>query len=266
MSKHFLINTEIENLDSKEIEAIQKEKATLLYENRASLDHLAQEVLFENDEIKCVPDKVIVKIDNNSKDYHTFEDGTKITRLRRFNNLNFRETSPVNAWVIDAENIPKGVEILVHHNSIHDSNKIFGYKDKSPDISYYSILINDCFLWKDEDGKWKPINPFETALRVFKPYTGKLDNIEPTLMPDMLYVTSGSLKGNIVKTLKACDFEVVFQGSNGREQRIIRFRPDGCVKSRREPEAIAILNDLNEMLFNGELLVGLTPSDAKTLN
>ena len=265
MSKHFLINTKIEKLDSKEIEAIQKEKSTLLHEHKISLDALAQEVLCEDDKIKCVPDKVIVKVDNNSKDYHTFEDGTKIARLRRFNNLNFRETNPVNAWVIDAENIPKGVEILVHHNSIHDSNRIFGYKDKSPDVAYYSILINDCFLWRDADGEWKPIEPFEKALRVFKPYTGALENIEPTLIQDTLYVTSGSLKGNIVKTLKACDFEVVFQGSNGREQRIIRFRPNGCTKSRREPEAIAILKDLNEMLFKGELLVGLSPTDAKTL-
>lgn len=265
MGKHFLTNTKIERLNSKEVEAIQSEKSTLLYEHKVALDNLAQEVLHEDDQIKCVPDKVIVKVDNNSKDYHTFEDGTKIARLRRFNNLNFRETNPVNAWVIDAENIPKGVEILVHHNSIHDSNKIFGYKDKSPDISYYSILINDCFLWKDEDGEWNPIEPFETALRVFKPYIGSLANIEPTLIPDTLYVTSGSLKGNIVKTLKACDFEVVFQGANGREQRIIRFRPNGCAKSRRDPEAIAVLDDLNDLLKNGQLLVGLSPTDAKTI-
>ena len=98
MGKHFLTNTKIEKLDSKEIEAIQKEKSTILYESRASLDNLAQEVLHEDDQIKCVPDKVIVKVDNNSKDYHTFEDGTKIARLRRFNNLNFRETNPENAY------------------------------------------------------------------------------------------------------------------------------------------------------------------------
>jgi hypothetical protein len=266
MSKHFLVNTKIDRLKQQEVEEIHQARAAVLYENRASLDDLAQQVLCEDDTIKCVYDKVIIKVDNNSKDYHTFEDGTKIARLRRFNNLNVRETNPVNAWVIDAENIPKGVEVLVHHNSIHDSNRIFGYKDKSPDIAYYSILINDCFLWRDTDGEWKPIEPYEKALRVFKPYTGTLQNIEPTLIPDTLYVTSGSLKGNIVKTLKACDFEVVFQGANGREQRIVRFRPNGCEKSRREPEAIAILDELNKMLYNGELLVGLTPADAKTIN
>lgn len=261
MAKHFLVNKKISHLDKREVESVQQERSAVLYESRTALDKLAQEVINEKDTLKCVEGRVIVKVDNNSKDFHTFEDGTRIARLRRFNNLNLRETNPVNAWVIDAEDIPVGVEVLVHHNSIHDSNRVFSYKDKSPDVAYYSILIQDCFLWRDENNVWQPVPPYETALRVFEPYKGVLEGVEPKVVPDVLYVTSGPLKGNIVKTLKACDFEVIFQGVEGREQRIIRFRPTGDEKGKREPEAIAILDEYNKRLKKKDLLVGLSASD-----
>lgn len=220
--------------------------------------------------LKHTKDRVIIKIDTESKNWHTFEDGTKIRREREYNELNKRLTAPVNATVISAEDIPEGVEILIHQNAIHDVNKLFNHgqpvsENKDENIGYYSIHERECFFWLDENGQWQPLKGYATGLRVFKPYTGALENVEPTLIPDTLYVTSGEFKGQVVRTLKACDYQIVFQDTNGREGNLIRFRPYGNEKENYEPEIVALLHDLTEQVNKGKLLVGLTTSDAKTI-
>ena len=218
--------------------------------------------------LKHTDGRAIVSVDIEYKNWHTFEDGTKIRLERQYDNFNRRYTEPVNAIVVSGENILQGAEILVHPNAIIETNRINNYRqlsgaDTSSPVKYYSIPENQCFIWKDEHDVWQPLPPFETALRVFEPYTGILQGIEPKQIPDTLFVTSGELKGFVVKTLKACDYEIVFQDTNGRESSIIRFRPNGDEKNSREPEAIAIMNELTKKVISGEILIGLTPNDAK---
>lgn len=220
--------------------------------------------------LKHVEGKVIVQVDLESKNWHTFADGTKIRRERQYENLNRRETEPVNAIVVSGKNIPAGAEILIHPNAIIESNKIYNYqqlsgKDEDSDIKYYSISEDQCFFWRDENDNWQPLPPYETALRVFKPYEGVIEGIEPTQLKDTLFVTSGELKGKVVATIKASDYQVVFQDINGREGNLIRFRPFGDEKTGREEEAIAILNDITKKVKRGEYYVGLTKSDAKPI-
>lgn len=215
--------------------------------------------------------RIVVYADLEKKNSHTFENGTTIRVERQYNNFNKRETEPVNAVVISAEHIPEGAEILVNHNALHEINKIYDYKnlsgaDVASDIRYFSLPESDCFLWRrNGDESWKPIGAFATALRIFKPYEGMLQGIEPTLIKDMLYVTSGEYEGLVVKTLKACDYEIIFQNENGREERIIRFRPNGDDKTKREPEAILIDHDLTDKVNNGQLLIGLSVKDCKSI-
>lgn len=221
--------------------------------------------------LKHVEGKVIVSIDLQAKNSHTFQDGTKIRIERQFDNFNRRYTEPTNAIVISGKDIPEGVEILVHPNAVADHHKIHNYKklsgqDLASDIKYYSIPEDMCFFWRDKNDTWQPIPPFETALRVFKPYKGILVGIDPTLLKDTLFVTSGNFKGQVVKTLVSSDYEVIFQDVNGREGRLIRFRPNGCEKTKKEPEAIAILNDETKKVNKGELTVGIGIKDAKPLN
>lgn len=218
--------------------------------------------------LKHVEGKVIIEIDIESKNWHTFANGLKIRLERQYENLNRRITEPVNATVISAKDIPAGVEILIHPNAIIESNRIYNYKKltgENADIQYYSIREDQCFLWRDEDDNWQPLPPYETALRIFKPYEGILLGIEPTLIKDVLYVTSGELKGKCVHTLKSCDYEVVFQDVTGREGRIIRFRPNGDEKHKREPEAVAISHEITDKVNEGMYYVGLTKSDCKTI-
>lgn len=217
--------------------------------------------------LKTVSGRVIVRIDIESKNSHTFSNGIKIRLERQFNNLNRRETEPTNAIVMSSEFIPEGSNVLVHQNATNEANRIYNYKQSSDigEIRYYSIPEDHCFVWKDMDGVWKPLPPYETALRIFRPYKGILSGIEPALIKDTLYVTSGELTGTVVATLKACDFQVVFQDSNGKEGNVIRFRPYGDDKHEREPEAIAILHKETKDIKNGKLFVGLTKSDCKSI-
>jgi hypothetical protein len=218
--------------------------------------------------LKHVEGKVVVSCDMEGKNWHTFSDGTKIRRERQFDNMNKRESEPVNAIVLSAENIPEGVEILVHPNALIDSNRIHNYaplsgKEADSDIKYFSIPEDQCFCYR-EGKEWLPLPPYEKALRVFKPYAGSLEGIPPTMIKDCLYVLTGDLAGKVVLTVKASDYQIVFQDVNGIEGNLIRFRPHGDGE-KREPEAIAIHHNFTKKVLNQEYLIGLTTSDCKPL-
>ena len=213
--------------------------------------------------------RVIVKVDLESKNSHTFADGTKIRLERIYDNFNMRYVKPVNAEVINAKEIPDGAEILIHHNATHDTYKIFNYlrptTEASSDIQYFSIPIEECFLWRAKDSStWNPLNNFITGLRIFKPYTGFIEGIKPELVKNKLYITSGELSGKVVTTVISSDYEIIYQDRNGQEGKIIRLRyyPEGNDRN----EVIAIENELTEMVDNGDLFIGYNSSDAQTLD
>lgn len=218
--------------------------------------------------MKAVEGKVIISVDLESKNSHTFEDGTKIRIERQYNNLNRRETHPVNATVIDGEDMVAGSQILIHPNCTHDTNRIFNHsalsgKVEGSDIKIFSVDVDKCYAWLDGD-TWKPLKNFDFALRVYKPYTGPIEGIEPAVIKDVLYVTTGEFKNKVVHTLKACDYEVIFQGTSGREERLIRFRHFPGQDHERE-EVIAVDDYLTDLVNNKKLLIGLSPSNATTI-
>ena len=219
-------------------------------------------------QLQAVEGKVIISVDLESKNSHTFSDGTKIRLERQYNNLNKRETHPVNATVISGEGINPGSQILIHPNMTHETYRIYDYaplsgKEEGSDIKYYSIPVEQCYAWFDGED-WKPLKGFDFGLRVYVPYDGKLAGIEPTLINDVLYVTTGELKGKVVHTLKACDYEVIYQGNNGQEDRLIRFRHFPDQEHERE-EIIAIDDYLTDKVNSKKLLVGLSTIKAKTI-
>lgn len=217
-----------------------------------------------------VEKRIIVAIDHEKKNWHQFEDGTKIRMERKYDNFNMRHVNPVNAIVISGENLPEGEEIIVHHNAIHETNLINNYKPLSgkavaSDVKYYSISENEAFAYYD--GKqWMPLAGFDFALRIFKPYNGIIEGVEPTLIKQVLWITTGQYKDQACITLQASDYQLVFQGKNNREENIIRLRTEENLQEQRESEVVAIHNEYTHKILNGELLVGLTKSDAKPLN
>lgn len=220
-------------------------------------------------ELKYISGRVIVEVDIEKKNSHKFQDGTEIRLERKYNEFNRRITEPVNATVISAEHIPSGSEILIGHNSLHDTNKIFNFKPLSgeaiaSDIKYFSLPEEDCFAWRDENNELQPMKDFCFALRVFKPYKGILEGIEPTEIKNVLYITTGYLNGKVVHTLKASDYEIIYQGLDGREARVIRCRHFQDEDNEKE-EIVAISGDLTKQVNSGKLLVGLSKSDCKAI-
>lgn len=212
--------------------------------------------------------RVVVAVDLEGKNSWRFADGTEIRYERQVDNFNRRQTEPVNARVISGEGIKEGAEILVHHNAPCDVNLVTNHSQLSGEeiaanVRIYSIPEDQCFAWLDGD-TWRPLPPYETALRVYKPYEGLIEGIEPTQLKNTLYCTSGELKGLVLKTVTAADYVIVFQGRNGQEEQILRWRPFGDDKGREE-EAMAILHEETELVKQGKLLIGLDKSTAKKI-
>jgi hypothetical protein len=219
--------------------------------------------------LKAPSNRVIIKVDLESKNSHTFKDGTKIKLERVYDNFNMRYVKPVNAEVVNAKDIPTGAEILIHHNATHDTYKIFNYQrpttEASSNFQYFSIPIEECFMWRSEKGSsWNPLNNFITGLRIFEPYKGILQGIDHSLIKNKIYVTSGELTGNVVGTVISSDYEIIYQDDDGTEGKIIRLRyyPEGNDRN----EVISIEHEMTERVIKGELLVGYNISDAKKLN
>lgn len=219
--------------------------------------------------MKHRPNRIVVSVDLEKKNSHRFEDGTTIRLERQFNNLNRRETEPVNCIVVSGDGVPEGSEILVSHNAFHESNRIYNYKnlsgkEEASDIKYYSLPETDCYAWRDEMGQLKPMKGFAFGLRVYEPYNGIIEGIPPKKIPNVLYITTGELEGQVCHVLKASDYEIIFQGQEGREDRVIRCRHFEEDTNERE-EIVAISHVLTDKVNDGELLIGLSPETAKTL-
>lgn len=271
MNKKYFVLGGSTPLSKETLEGIRESGEQILLSGDLDLEERVKARLAEDDDLIHSEGRIVVKVDINSKDSHTFESGLTIRRERKFNDFNRRVTQPTNCWVISGEGIPKGAELLVEHNAFHETNRINDYKnsfesEESDRVRYFSLETRECYAWRVGDGDWTPIFPFEFALRVIKPYKGVLQSIEPEILKDTLFVTTGELKGKVVKTVKAADYQLVFQELSGREGNLICFRPNGDEKLKLEPEAIAILHKETEQVNSGELLVGYEIKDAKPLN
>lgn len=220
--------------------------------------------------LKVPKGRVLLMVDTDFKNNYDMlgEDGKKLTiRLERdVENLNRREVSPVEGICLHSDYIPKDSIVIFHHNSAHPTNEIFDHNELTSEESLkgfkiYSIPENECYLWRNpNETKWNPIKGFATALRVFEPYKGILEGIEPKLLKDYLFVLDGHYKFVVVRTLKACDYEMVIRGTSGKEDRIIRFRTSYPDKNEKEEILYADM-DLTKKVKKGELLVGLTSKD-----
>lgn len=225
-------------------------------------------------ELKAPVGRVIVRVDMQVKNWHTFSFGMKIRHERGFNNLNYRETQPVQGEVIDSTYIPEGSIIIFQHNATHPYYQIFNYKplsgaDIASEMRYFSIPETACYLYRPPGGdRWLPLEGFATGLRVFKPYKGLIQGIEAQQLKDMLYVTSGHLKGQVVQTVRAADYQVVCLGLNGQEENIIRFRhwEHPSLDNDGREEVIVVLDHYTRLVQKGDLHVGITTSDARALD
>lgn len=219
--------------------------------------------------LKAAQGRIVLEVDIRKKESHRFSDGTTIYLARGQNNFNLRQWHPVNGVVVASDQVPPGTEVLFQYNGIQDTFRVFNYKtlsgyDIASDIRYYSIPEEMAYAYLEND-KWKPLKGYAFGLRVFKPYKGFLTGIEPTQIKDTLYCQTGELAGKAVRTLKASDYEICFQDTNGQEGNIICFQhfPD---EDNVKENVIMIDHDLTNQVHSGELIVGLTKSTAKPIH
>jgi hypothetical protein len=219
--------------------------------------------------INAPKDRVILLCDLNKKNWHSLGEGLNFKLNRDIEQLNYRIKNNVNGIVVsDNGKIPKGAEVIFNYLCLHDVNRIFGLDEdiEFDDVHYYSIMESDCYIWREnKDQEWQSCLGYCLAEKVFTPYKGSFIGVEPTELKDYAYITSGDLKGKVVKVLKGSLYEMVFQQENNREGNIIRIRHWDNEFNERE-EIVAISHELTDQVNKGELLVGLTPSKAKTYN
>jgi hypothetical protein len=274
MSKHFTVSNHERIVSNEDILLIEKEKIEKFKKFGEIEINNSNKISskLEASTLKHTKGRVIVVADKEQKNYTSFSDGTTIRLERDYNNLDRKYTQQCLGKVIDAESIPKGSLVLFHHNALHDTYKVFNHslldgQEITSGVSIYSIPENQCYLYKEtENSEWMPCTVFATALRVFEPYKGMLEGVPPTKIKDSLYVLTGTYKGQVVKTQKACDAEIIFRNEKGVDESIIRFRPLGDIESDREPEAIAIMSDLTNRVNKGDLLIGISENNCKKLN
>jgi len=100
---------------------------------------------------------------------------------------------------------------------------------------------------------------------VFEVGKGKKDEPLTVKKGDkVLYITTGEFSGNVCNVLKASDYEIIFQGSDGREDRLIRCRHYEDEVSDRE-EIVSISHHLTDELKEGKLFIGLDKNNSKSL-
>lgn len=221
--------------------------------------------------LEAVNERVIVLVDLNQKNFHTFACGVIIHHERNWDNFDKKHTEQVLGTVISADNIPTGSLVLFHHNGTHDVNRIHGHSMLSGDdiasgMAVFSILENEIYLYRDGFGMWEPTKGFVIAERVFEPYKGVIQNIPHKKLKDTLYIKTGEFAGKVVRTLKSADYEIIFRSpTTGQEQKIIRCRHFENEYNERE-EIVAIDHTLTERLMKGELMVGTSESDCKQIN
>lgn len=268
--KHFVVDPSKQFLSKEDISSIEQRQNEVMVEWDNEASELSKKLIEQQDNLKHVEGRIVVKVDMKAKNHHKFANGLVIKRERQFNEFNRRITEPTNCIVISAQNIEKNAEILVEHNALHETNRINSYKNKfenadSDRVRYYSISTFEALAWRIEGGKWNPVEGFEFGLRIFKPYEGLMSGIPPIQIKDTLWVTSGKYKDNAIRTLVGCDYELIFNESFGIEGSLIAFRPEGDTKRNLEAEAVAIMHEITDNIKSGKYLVGYTVIDAKPL-
>lgn len=221
--------------------------------------------------LKAAPGRILLKVDTDFKNNYSLTKDITIRLERNVENLNHRETMPVQGICIeDRPDVPKGAMVLFHHNSAHASNQVFNYSGLSGEeiasgVGIFAIPESECYLWKTKEmADWMPINGFAIGERVYEPYTGVLKGIPHKKIKDSLYVKSGNYKGNVVRTLKSCDYEMVFRGEDGKENRIIRFRTFYPQMNERE-EVLFVDEKLTKLVNKGKIMIGLSETDCRVL-
>jgi hypothetical protein len=265
MSK-FSIGTEIElkNISDVPRETIEKQSFKKELEERKLL---IQELIERYKDIYPPSNRVLIAVDLKYKDRVSLgESGVILERPRNYDDLNHRVTQTSQGWVINSDYLESGSEVLVSHNSFHETNKLFTFDNEISlqSIGVFSIPKTECYVYRVNNGKWKACEGFLLGLKVFEPYNGILEGIEPKEIKRTFFVTTdGYLKHKVVDTVNAAILPIIANDENYNEIIINRIRhyPNDPYNVREE--VLAINNEKTNKVLKGELLIGNNNKDCQ---
>lgn len=215
--------------------------------------------------MRAIKNKIIVKVPTLQKEKYALTKDTVIDIVTGFD-FNLRQDRPSLAYIVDGEDLPKGVKCLINYLAIEPSyivanETILTDKEKKEGFKVYSIPTDMCFCIQ-VNGEWQPCKNFLITERIFLPYKGKLVGIEHQKVKNRMFVVKGmdewqevDLSGKCVLSLDNCDYEIIYHDTDNRKYSLIR------TMSR---EIIGIDEGLTKEVKKGKYLLGISAQNCKT--
>lgn len=219
--------------------------------------------------MKALRNKILVKVPTLQKEEYALTEST-IIYLATGYDFNLRADRPALGYVIDGDNLPEGVKCLINYLAIEPSyivenEDILTDKEKREGYKVYSIPVDMCFCIKLND-EWTPCKNFLLTERIFLPYNGKIVGVEPQRVKNRMYVVKGNdewdgeitdISGKVVTSLDNCDYEIIWHDTDHRKYHLIRTM---------HREITGIDEGMTQDVKKGKYLVGISPTNCKTLN
>ena len=117
---------ELKNVSQETIDVKRKDFKEELKERNELIQSLVKKYSY----LHPPKHRVIMAVDLWYKNRVALGDsGVVLERPREYDEFNRRLTQPIQGVIINGKNLPSGAEILVHHNSFDETNKLFkGFK------------------------------------------------------------------------------------------------------------------------------------------
>ncbi len=219
---------------------------------------------------KAIGKNILLKIQTKNKEIYNLTEDAQIEISKGFN-FNRREDYPSYGVVIDAQKIPAGAEVLVHHNSTEEAYRVPDYnflteQEKLDGWKVFTIDRDMVFVYRTDGKDWLPCEDFLITKRLFTPYKGKIAGVGNQRVKNRLFVVRGNdvwdeketdLTGKVMVVTENSDYEIIFHNHEHREERLIRTR-------HRELQAID--EGLTKKLKKGLVYLGLNETDCKPIN
>lgn len=218
--------------------------------------------------MKAIKNFVLIKIDVTQKEKYALTKDVTIQIIKGFS-FNLRVERSSMGYVIDGEGLPHGSKLLINYLGLEPTYHVPNYnylteEEVKEGYKVINIPKDMAFAYNSGTG-WIPCEDYLITLRIFKPYKGLMTGIEPQIVKNRMFVVAGydnydgektDLSGLVAVTTPNCDYHITYHDTDNKQYDLMR-------SMNREIEAIDY--DMTEKLNNGELLIGYSPNDCKTL-
>jgi len=220
--------------------------------------------------ILAMPNRVLVKVPMDLKEFYQLADDVKLFWPRWINNFDGREDNPVNGVVVNGEGLEEGVEVLLEHNATHESNEIFDSDyPLEPNFKLFSVAVTEVLLWRykyDKEDKLKGWQLYRNVMIVSNLFIHRKSIIilEPEQIKNRVFVLRGQYENKALIVAKAVAYTIVYQEANGRDAQITIMKD---TESIDVPVILGVDEGLTEKVLCGEVSMAKEfPGEEKNRN